>query len=86
MEKAGCLLISDDELELTEKGELRAKDLTRRHRLAERLFHDVLDVGMKESEETECEIEHVLYPCVTDSVCSVLGDPPPWQHGKPTQR
>ena len=42
MEKAGSLLIKDNDLELTEKGEVRARDLTRRHRLAERLFHDVL--------------------------------------------
>jgi len=86
MEKAGCLVINDNDLELTEKGETRARDLIRRHRLAERLFHDVLDVGMKESEETACEIEHFLSPSVTDSVCSFLGHPPTCPHGKPIPR
>ncbi len=86
MEKAGCLLIKDNDLELTKKGETRARDLIRRHRLAERLFHDVLDVGMKESEETACEIEHFLSPSVTDSVCSFLGHPPTCPHGKPIPR
>jgi len=86
MEKAGCLHINDDNLELTKKGETRARDLIRRHRLAERLFHDVLDVGMKESEETACEIEHFLSPSVTDSVCSFLGHPPTCPHSKPIPR
>ncbi|UCH81167.1 MAG: metal-dependent transcriptional regulator [Nitrospiraceae bacterium] len=86
MEKAGCLLIRNHDVELTEKGETRARDLTRRHRLAERLFHDVLDVSMKESEETACEIEHFLSPSVTDSVCSFLGHPPTCPHGKPIPR
>ncbi|RJQ13318.1 MAG: DtxR family transcriptional regulator [Nitrospiraceae bacterium] len=86
MEKSGLVMISSDDVELTDKGEARARDLTRRHRLAERLFHDVLEVGMEESEETACEIEHFLSPSVTDSVCSFLGHPPTCPHGKPIPR
>jgi DtxR family Mn-dependent transcriptional regulator len=86
MEKAGLITISNDEIELNEKGEARARDLTRRHRLAERLFYDVLEVGMKESEHTACEMEHFLSPSVTDSVCSFLGHPPTCPHGKPIPR
>jgi DtxR family Mn-dependent transcriptional regulator len=86
MEKSGLVAISDDEVQLAEKGEARARDLTRRHRLAERLFHDVLEVGMQESEETACEVEHFLSPSVTDSVCSFLGHPPTCPHGKPIPR
>jgi DtxR family Mn-dependent transcriptional regulator len=86
MEKSGLVVISDDEVELADKGEARARDLTRRHRLAERLFHDVLEVGMQESEETACEVEHFLSPSVTDSVCSFLGHPPTCPHGKPIPR
>ena len=82
MEKAGYVVVTDDRIALSDKGEERARDLTRRHRLAERLFHDVMDVGMKESEETACEIEHFLSPSVTDSVCSFLGHPPTCPHGK----
>ena len=52
MEKAGLIAVNGDEIEFSGKGESRARDLTRRHRLAERLFHDVLEVGMEESEET----------------------------------
>ncbi len=86
MEIAGLLTVSDDNVELKERGEARSKDLIRRHRLAERLFHDVMDVGMQESEYTACEIEHVLSPTVTDSVCSFLGHPPTCPHGKPIPR
>lgn len=86
MEKSGLVAISDNEVQLADKGEARARDLTRRHRLAERLFHDVLEVGMQESEETACEVEHFLSPSVTDSVCSFLGHPPTCPHGKPIPR
>ncbi len=86
MEKSGLITISEDQVELADKGESRARDLTRRHRLAERLFHDVLEVGMQESEETACEVEHFLSPSVTDSVCSFLGHPPTCPHGKPIPR
>jgi DtxR family Mn-dependent transcriptional regulator len=86
MEKSALVIISDDEIELTQKGEERAKDLIRRHRLAERLFHDVFEVSMQESEETACEIEHFLSPSVTDSVCSFLGHPPTCPHGKAIPR
>ncbi|MEK7308991.1 MAG: metal-dependent transcriptional regulator [Nitrospirota bacterium] len=86
MEKAGLISVTDDTIELNEKGEIRARDLTRRHRLAERLFYDVLEVGMEESEFAACEIEHFLSPSVTDSVCSFLGHPPTCPHSKPIPR
>jgi len=86
IERSGLITIEGDTIELKEKGLIRARDLTRRHRLAERLFHDVLDVEMAESEQTACEIEHFLSPAVTDSVCSFLGHPPTCPHGKPIPR
>jgi DtxR family Mn-dependent transcriptional regulator len=86
MEHAGLVTLSGDDIEFNGNGETRARDLTRRHRLAERLFHDVMDVSMHESEVTACEIEHFLSPSVTDSVCSFLGHPPTCPHGKPIPR
>jgi DtxR family Mn-dependent transcriptional regulator len=86
MEKAGLVSIAGDVVKLKGKGESLASDLTRRHRLAERLFYDVLEVGMGESEYTACEIEHFLSRSVTDSVCSFLGHPPTCPHGKPIPR
>lgn len=86
MENAGLVTISGDIIQFTDKGEISSRDLTRRHRLAERLFHDVLDVSMQETEDTACEIEHFLSPSVTESVCSFLGHPPTCPHGKPIPR
>ncbi len=86
MEKADLITVSDDIVEFKEKGEVRARNLIRRHRLAERLFQDVFDVGMKESEDTACEIEHILSSSVTESVCSFLGHPPVCPDGKPIPR
>jgi DtxR family Mn-dependent transcriptional regulator len=86
MLKAGLITVSNDTVEMKESGEARARDLTRRHRLAERLFYDVLEVGMEESEFAACEIEHFLSPSVTDSVCSFLGHPPTCPHGNPIPR
>ncbi|MBI4826886.1 MAG: metal-dependent transcriptional regulator [Nitrospirae bacterium] len=86
MENAGLVTVSGDIIQFTDKGESRSQDLTRRHRLAERLFHDVLDVSMQETEDTACEIEHFLSPSVTESVCSFLGHPPTCPHGKPIPR
>jgi len=86
MERSGLLTIRDDTVELDKKGEDRARDIVRRHRLAERLFYDVFEVDSKESEDTACEIEHILSPSVTDSVCAFLGHPPTCPHGKPIPR
>ncbi|GAB4540304.1 MAG: metal-dependent transcriptional regulator [Thermodesulfovibrionia bacterium] len=86
MERAGLVTIKDDTIELDKRGEDRARDLIRRHRLAERLFYDVFEVGYNETEDTACEIEHILSPSVTDSVCSFLGHPPTCPHGKPIPR
>jgi len=86
MESGGLVTIKDDVIELNKKGEERASDLIRRHRLAERLFYDVFELGNSETEDTACEIEHILSPSVTDSVCSFLGHPPTCPHGKPIPR
>ena len=47
MEKSGYVTITGSNIEFTDKGEACGRDLIRRHRLAERLFHDVLEVGME---------------------------------------
>jgi DtxR family Mn-dependent transcriptional regulator len=86
MEISGFVTIKDDTVEFDKKGEDRARDLIRRHRLAERLFYDVFEVSSKETEDTACEIEHILSPSVTDSVCAFLGHPPTCPHGKPIPR
>ena len=68
----------------TPKGEARARDVIRRHRLAERLFMDVLSIrDEREIESSACKFEHILSPEVTDRMCTLLGHPTACPHGSP---
>ncbi|MEW6034219.1 MAG: metal-dependent transcriptional regulator [Chloroflexota bacterium] len=82
-EARGLVLASGESLWLTERGRDRARDIVRRHRLAERLFHDVLDIGSEKVESSACELEHQLSPDATNSICILLGHPTVCPHGKP---
>ncbi len=80
---AGFVRLEDDRVTLTTQGETRARDVVRRHRLTERLFRDLLDLGGQTMEAQACEFEHILSREATDSVCTLLGHPPTCPHGKP---
>ncbi len=67
---------------LTPEGEARARGIVRRHRLAEILFSQVLEVPEHEIEPNACEMEHILSTSVADSVCAFLGHPPRCPHGR----
>ncbi len=86
MEEAGLVVIENGAFELTEKGRAEAARVIRRHRLAERLFNDILNVSMDETESIACELEHILSEGVTDSVCTFLGHPPLCPHGREIPR
>ncbi len=79
----GLVRLDGDRVLLTDEGERRARDVVRRHRLTERLFRDLLDLGEEPTERQACEFEHILSPEATDSVCTLLGHPPTCPHGKP---
>ncbi len=80
---AGLVRRDGDRVLLTPEGETRARDVVRRHRLTERLFRDLLDLGERTMEAQACEFEHILSREATDSVCTLLGHPPTCPHGKP---
>jgi putative ABC transport system ATP-binding protein len=70
--------------QFTPAGEARARDVIRRHRLAERLFMDVLNIHDEaEIEASACKFEHILSPEVTDRICTLLGHPDGCPHGSP---
>jgi putative ABC transport system ATP-binding protein len=70
--------------EFAPAGEARARDVIRRHRLAERLFMDVLSIRDEaEIESSACKFEHILSPEVTDRMCTLLGHPDSCPHGSP---
>ena len=71
-------------VEFTSAGRQRAADVIRRHRLAERLFTQTLQVQNEdEIEQQACKFEHILSPEVTDKICSFLGHPESCPHGSP---
>lgn len=84
--RSGLIEINGEALNLTEAGRKRARDVVRRHRLAERLFSDVLDVEHEELESSACKLEHLLSPEATNSICILLGHPTTCPHGKPIPR
>lgn len=84
--KGGLVWRGDGEITLTEEGERRAREVVRRHRLAERLLTDLFEVEEEHVESSACKFEHILSPEVTDSICTFLGHPPVCPHGKPIPR
>lgn len=74
--------ISDNNVVLTKKGLVNARLVIRRHRLAERLLNDVLDVKEDAMDSSACKFEHILDEEVTTSICTLLGHPVTCPHGK----
>jgi DtxR family Mn-dependent transcriptional regulator len=79
----GLLRLDGAAVTLTPAGETLARDVVRRHRLTERLFKDLLAVSESTMEAQACELEHILSPEATESVCTLLGHPPTCPHGRP---
>ena len=69
---------------LTETGLQMGRDVVRRHRLAELLLRDVLQVsGEPQVEDAACEFEHILRHGLDDQICALLGHPTACPHGSP---
>lgn len=83
MQRMKLVSVVEGKVDYLSEGEERARAIIRRHRLAERLFTDVLTVSETSMEMTACRFEHILNSEVTDSVCALLGHPPLCPHGKP---
>ena len=84
LSKSRWINVKGQDVELLPKGEKRARELVRRHRLSLRLFYDLFALDGAEAEA--CKFEHILSPEVTDSVCTLLGQPPNSPDGKPIPR
>lgn len=82
---SGLVTITGDRagVRLTAAGREAAVRLIRRHRLAERLLVDVLDLQGEIIEEYACRFEHVVHQGLEDGICTLLGHPEVCPHGKP---
>lgn len=76
----------DSEAILTKDGLKEAKNCVRRHRLAERLMSDILNVKDPVLHEVSCKFEHGLHYGLEDNICTLLGHPQRCPHGKPIPR
>lgn len=79
----GAVTEHDGKLLLTEAGIERARDVVRRHRLAERLMADVLGMAPDSGEYIAGEMEHIVSPELADSICTLLGHPTECPHHNP---
>jgi len=85
-EESKLVSVSGETLVLTDSGIKKAESLIRRHRLAERLLKDLLQVSEVEMEAQACKFEQVLSPEVEDSICTLLGHPTYCPHGRKIPR
>ncbi len=79
----GYVEIKNRQIGLTGKGREEARSCLRRHRLAERLSVDVLEIKKKLVHETSCKFEHLLHKGLEENICTLLGHPKICPHGKP---
>ncbi len=83
LEGDGVLALDKDLVLLTKEGKELATGVIRRHRLAERLLADILQMKDENLETIACEFEHSIIPEVTESICILLGHPKECPHGLP---
>jgi putative ABC transport system ATP-binding protein len=74
---------NNGEVRLTDTGARRARDVVRRHRLAERLFTDTFSIGDTEAHQQACRFEHIISPELDQRICTFLGHPKTCPHGNP---
>lgn len=74
---------ADGTIVLTDGGRALALSLLRRHRLAERLFTDVLGLDWARAHEEADKYEHAVSPEAEQQLATRLGDPETCPHGNP---
>ena len=79
----GNIMLENGRARLEPKGRIEAEKTVRRHRLAERLMVDVLDIGGEMGEESACKFEHLLHKGLAEKICTLLGHPKSCPHGRP---
>jgi putative ABC transport system ATP-binding protein len=83
MEDLRLVQLQDRLVQLTEGGKTRARDVVRRHRLAERLFKDTFRIDDHEAHTQACKFEHIISPELDQRICTFLGHPKTCPHGNP---
>jgi putative ABC transport system ATP-binding protein len=83
MSELSLVALQNGEAHLTTLGSRRARDVVRRHRLAERLFKDTFSIDDSEAHTQACKFEHIISPELDQRICTFLGHPKTCPHGNP---
>lgn len=78
-----CIEVRQGMVYLRAEGREEGKNTIRRHRLAERLMMDVLNIRGEDGDHRACQFEHLLNEGVDAKVCTMLNHPTTCPHGKP---
>jgi len=70
-------------VKLTEKGRKLALEVLRKHRLAERLLTDILQMDWSKAHETACRLEHAISEDMVKPLEKALKHPQTCPHGNP---
>jgi len=74
--------LKGERLQFRPEGRSEGEKTIRRHRLAERLMMDVLNIRGDSAELKACQFEHLLNEGVDVKVCTMLNHPTTCPHGK----
>ncbi|MBR12634.1 MAG: iron-dependent repressor IdeR [Acidimicrobiaceae bacterium] len=83
MEKEGLVALDDGAISLTAYGSRLAKQVVRRHRLAECFLTEILGLSWTDAHHEAGKWEHIISGPVEDAMMRVLDDPMTCPHGNP---
>jgi len=83
LDRRAFIEIREERLLLRSEGRPEAAMTVRRHRLAERLLMDILDLKGAKGNAKACEFEHLLHHGVDTKICTLLNHPTTCPHGNP---
>lgn len=75
--------IQESQVYFRSEGREEGRRTIRRHRLAERLMMDVLNIRGEVGDDKACQFEHLLHEGVDTKICTMLNHPATCPHGKP---
>lgn len=58
---------------LTEEGNIRARDLRRKHHIMERFLTDVLEIDHQDAHDQACAVEHSISDDAANKMCRMMG-------------
>jgi len=79
----GLVIVDGPAVTLTDKGELAALAVVRKHRLSERFLTDFLGLSWEKAHEEACRFEHIISEDIEEGLERLLDNPDTCPHGHP---